>query len=297
MNRIDRLMGIITVLQSRRHHSVEDLSAQFGISVRTVYRDLSALGEIGVPVTFEPGKGYGLVQGFFLPPVVFTNEEANALALVEALVMRFGDRGVQKHYASALTKVRAVLRGDQKDQAEELRDHLKAMRPHCLNDDYDHLARIQQSIAERHLLWIAVPELRRRGQYPRSGAYRPDFLFPGMAHDCLVLEARSIPRFPRFPDHHPAQFPHSLPEKRPSPIERIPGDGLERGGESLQSSVASQESSNRRTVQFSVRQFRHLGFLEITEDCLLTAEDFFTRAVIGLSAAAVCFAAQCYQHP
>ena len=63
MNRIDRLFGITTLLQSKKHVSAEQLAEQFGISVRTVYRDIRALGEQGIPISFEQNRGYFLVQG------------------------------------------------------------------------------------------------------------------------------------------------------------------------------------------------------------------------------------------
>lgn len=89
MNRIDRLFGILTLLQSKKHVTAEAIAERFGISVRTVYRDIKALGEQGIPVSFEPHKGYFVVQGYFLPPVSFTSEEANALLLMEAVVKGF----------------------------------------------------------------------------------------------------------------------------------------------------------------------------------------------------------------
>jgi predicted DNA-binding transcriptional regulator YafY len=67
MNRIDRLFGLVTLLQARRYTPAEHIATHFGISVRTVYRDISALGEQGIPVSFEPGRGYFLVPGYFLP--------------------------------------------------------------------------------------------------------------------------------------------------------------------------------------------------------------------------------------
>ena len=63
MNRIDRLFGLVTLLQAQRYVPAERLAAHFGISLRTVYRDLRALGEQGMPVSFEAGRGYCLVPG------------------------------------------------------------------------------------------------------------------------------------------------------------------------------------------------------------------------------------------
>jgi predicted DNA-binding transcriptional regulator YafY len=92
MNRIDRLLGIVTFLQTKKYVQAEKIAVKFDISIRTVYRDIKALSELGIPVSFENSKGYFLVQGYFLPPVSFTNEEANALLLTEALVYGFADR-------------------------------------------------------------------------------------------------------------------------------------------------------------------------------------------------------------
>ena len=94
MNRVDRLMGILTFLQSHKFVMAEKLSEKFDISVRTVYRDMKALMEIGVPISFENNKGYFVVQGYFLPPISFTSREANALIVMAALAHRFGDKSI-----------------------------------------------------------------------------------------------------------------------------------------------------------------------------------------------------------
>src|SRR4051812_46397069 len=79
------------MLQSRKHVTAEKISDRFGISVRTVYRDIRALDEIGIPVSFENNKGYFIVDGYFLSPVSFTADEANALVLLSSLADRFAD--------------------------------------------------------------------------------------------------------------------------------------------------------------------------------------------------------------
>jgi predicted DNA-binding transcriptional regulator YafY len=104
MNRVDRLFGILTLLQSKKYVPAEKIADKFNISVRTVYRDVKALCEQGIPVSFEPSKGYFVVQGYFLPPVSFTSDEANALLLMEAVAYGFGDRSTQAHYSTALNR-------------------------------------------------------------------------------------------------------------------------------------------------------------------------------------------------
>ncbi|MGV3538517.1 MAG: helix-turn-helix transcriptional regulator [Rufibacter sp.] len=155
MNRIDRLFGMLTCLQSKKYVSAEALAEKFQISVRTVYRDIKALGEQGVPVGFEPHKGYFVVQGYFLPPVSFTSEEANALLLMESMVFGFADRSIKDHYSSALGKVKTVLRGHQKEKLEILDQNIRFQFPACVNNDYEHLAVVQQAISTKCQLEIA----------------------------------------------------------------------------------------------------------------------------------------------
>ena len=125
MNRIDRLFGILTLLQSKKYATAEKIAEKFNISVRTVYRDIKALAEQGIPVSFEQPKGYFIVQGYFLPPVAFTSEEANALLLMESLVYGFADKSIQMHYSNALNKIKSVLRNSQKEKLEILNNNIK----------------------------------------------------------------------------------------------------------------------------------------------------------------------------
>lgn len=135
MNRIDRLMGIITLLQAKKHRTLPQIAEHFSISERTVFRDLRAIGEIGVPVFFEPEHGYSVGNGFFLPPVSLTVEEANALSLAEPLIVRFADKSIQKHFGSALSKIKMVLGRSQREKMEQS----QAQTAHFIPDNYMHL--------------------------------------------------------------------------------------------------------------------------------------------------------------
>lgn len=149
MNRIDRLMGILTMLQSKKYLLAERIAEKFSISTRTVYRDVKALIEIGVPVSFETGRGYFIVQGYFLPPVSFTNEEANALLLMESIAGRFSDNSIKKHYETALNKVKAVLRGSQKDKIEQLQPQIMAVSCDFAQNNFAYLTQLQEAIANQ----------------------------------------------------------------------------------------------------------------------------------------------------
>ncbi|MES2388799.1 MAG: YafY family protein [Bacteroidota bacterium] len=154
MNRIDRLFGITTMLQSKKYVSAEKIAEKFEISVRTVYRDVKALSEQGIPVSFEQNRGYFLVQGYFLPPVAFTKEEANALLLMEKLIFGFADKSIHGHYNSALNKVKSVLRKPEKDRLEQLNGQIKMNVCEHFAGNYDYLAALQTAVSERHIIEV-----------------------------------------------------------------------------------------------------------------------------------------------
>ncbi len=149
MNRIDRLFGILILLQSKKYTSAERIAEQYGISIRTVYRDIKALGQQGIPLSFEPTKGYFIVQGYFLPPVSFNSEEANALLLMARFLEGFADKSIGTHYTAALNKVKNVLRTAQKDKLESLNEHIKLQLPERLKNDFEYLTDLQNAISAK----------------------------------------------------------------------------------------------------------------------------------------------------
>src|SRR5882672_8075758 len=98
MNRIDRLTAILIHLQTKRVVRAEEIASRFGMSLRTVYRDVKALMEAGVPIGSEAGKGYFIVDGFHLPPVMFSQEEASAILLAGKLVEKMTDESIRQAF-------------------------------------------------------------------------------------------------------------------------------------------------------------------------------------------------------
>jgi len=152
MNRIDRLFGILTLLQSKKFVTAEKIADKFQISVRTVYRDIKALGEQGIPVSFEQSKGYFIVQGYFLPPVAFNSEEANALLLMESMVFGFTDKSIHTHYTNALNKIKSVLRHSQKEKLEFLAEQTRYQFPSCMGNDYEYLSILQSAVSSKNII-------------------------------------------------------------------------------------------------------------------------------------------------
>ena len=158
MNRIDRLMATILLLQGRRVVRAEEIAAHFEISLRTVYRDIAALSEGGVPIAAEAGVGYSLLGEYRLPPVMFTPEEAGALFLGGELVDRLTDLSLQAQMRSALLKIRAVLPRSHQDRLDRLQRttaFLARSRTPGSDGNLTVLSRIQSALAGRRVLRIA----------------------------------------------------------------------------------------------------------------------------------------------
>jgi predicted DNA-binding transcriptional regulator YafY len=162
MNRTDRLLAILTRLQSRHYTTVVQLAEQFAISERTVYRDLRALTEIGVPIMHEAERGYRVGAGFFLPPVSLTTAEVHALALLEPLIVRFADHSVRQHFATSLAKLAAVMNERQQRSLEQAR----AQAAHFIPDQYtpllpatDYLTPLQDAIIQERVVELTYRNL------------------------------------------------------------------------------------------------------------------------------------------
>src|SRR5690349_20663327 len=128
MNRIDRLTAMLIHLQSKRVVRAEEMADRFEISLRTVYRDVKALMEAGVPIGSEAGKGYFIVDGYHLPPVMFNQEEASARLTAGKLVEKMTDDSIRKAYESALLKIKSVLNDSEKDHLENLQSSIQVWR-------------------------------------------------------------------------------------------------------------------------------------------------------------------------
>lgn len=158
MNRVDRLMNIILTLQSKKFVTAKTLSENYKLSERTIYRDIKALNEIGVPIYFEPNKGYGLIEGYFLPPLTFTIEEANSLLLLQTLADKFTDKSILQKSSAALEKIKAVLKYNDWKKYEEISSKLEVYVPNGTNVKNDFLSKIQHAILEKSILKISYTD-------------------------------------------------------------------------------------------------------------------------------------------
>jgi predicted DNA-binding transcriptional regulator YafY len=157
MNRIDRLTAILIQLQSKRVVKAQDIADRFSISLRTVYRDIRTLEEAGVPLLGEVGVGYSIMDGYRLPPVMFTKEEATAFLTAEKLIEKLTDTSTEDFYKSAMYKIKAVLRATEKDYLENLDNYIEVIdNPYLPKDKTpsNPLQIILKGISEKNVLVI-----------------------------------------------------------------------------------------------------------------------------------------------
>ncbi len=152
MNRLIRLTAILTQIQTKKVIKAKEIADRFNISIRTVYRDIRVLENAGIPIGSEPGVGYYLVPGYSLPPVRFTDEEANALLLGEKLIEGMSDKSISKEFKSAMYKIKAILDSSSKMNLEFLDSSIKVYNPR--KKQISHIVKIQKAIPDQKKLQI-----------------------------------------------------------------------------------------------------------------------------------------------
>ncbi len=152
--RISRLTAIITQLQSKRIVTAKEISEKHNVSIRTIYRDIRTLEKSGIPIVTEEGKGYSIMDGYIIPPVMFTQEEANALITAEQLIKKNKDQSLTEHYESAITKIKSVLKYNQKEKTELLTDRLQVRNNHKNEKTSNYLIKLQSTISNCQVIKI-----------------------------------------------------------------------------------------------------------------------------------------------
>ncbi len=153
-SRLSSLIALQTQLQVKRVVSATDLSIKFGVTVRTIYRDIRTLEEAGVPIVTIEGKGYSILEGYRMPPLLFTEQEVNALITAEQLILNNKDSSFANDYSSAIAKVKAVLKLESKDKAQILSN--KIVFRQVLNDasKSQYLSELQIALTNTYVVQI-----------------------------------------------------------------------------------------------------------------------------------------------
>jgi predicted DNA-binding transcriptional regulator YafY len=149
MNKFDRVTAILIQLQSKRLITANTLAAKFDVSIRTIYRDIKTLEHAGVPIITEEGKGYSIMEGYRIPPIMFTEDEANALLTAELLIQSSKDSSLIDKFSEAIAKVRAVMPNNIKGRTESLEQRMGVSNTYINQSPKSkHLLQLQKAIVE-----------------------------------------------------------------------------------------------------------------------------------------------------
>jgi predicted DNA-binding transcriptional regulator YafY len=153
MNKFDRVISTLILLQTKKIIKASNISERFGISLRTVYRDISTLKNAGIPIIGDPGIGYSIMDGYRLPPIMFNEGEALALLTAEKFIGKITDKTTQASYSEAMTKIKAILRSTDKQSLAVLEDSI-SFSNYTLWENKSYLQDLFKSIASKVVLKI-----------------------------------------------------------------------------------------------------------------------------------------------
>ena len=97
-----------------------ELARKFDVSLRTIYRDIRKLEESGVPILTIEGRGYSIMEGYTVAPIMFDEMEVNALITAEHLIAQTNDNSLIQHFGRTLEKIKSVFRSELQSQGELL---------------------------------------------------------------------------------------------------------------------------------------------------------------------------------
>lgn len=154
MNRTDRLLALILELQRGGTQSAARLATTFETSKRTIYRDVLALAEAGVPIISTPGRGYTLDEGYFLPPLRFTTDEATLLLLGTDFMAQNFDAQYRAAAQSAEKKIEVVLSKPRQAEVAYLRENIRFITQEATANQtrLEKLKALRGAIVARHPL-------------------------------------------------------------------------------------------------------------------------------------------------
>lgn len=157
--RLVRLTAILTQLQSKRILTAREIAEKHDVSIRTVYRDIRTLEQSGIPIYTQEGKGYSIQEGYSLPPIMFSEQEANALITAQQIIGRNKDKSLTDQYTSAIEKIKAVMKFSQKDKTQLLSERIQIGAYKGLDKTSDYLMQIQTTIINYQLIIIVYLSL------------------------------------------------------------------------------------------------------------------------------------------
>lgn len=155
LTRLDRISALLVQLQSRPIVKSSDMAERFGVSQRTIYRDMRTLSEAGVPICGNSGVGYSLVEGYRLPSLMFTKEEAIAFLTAEKIIEQLTDTQNSNYFRQGMDKIRAALRAVDKKYLHDMDNTIAVYKSRNVGENLPNLMQmILSSINDKLIIEI-----------------------------------------------------------------------------------------------------------------------------------------------
>ncbi|PTM58137.1 helix-turn-helix transcriptional regulator [Desmospora activa] len=194
MSKTKRLMELIVAVNRKRQFTVKELAREFGVSPRTILRDLQELSELGVPLYSEVGPhgGYRILKERLLPPIAFTEQEAVAVFFAVQALRHYSSLPFETETSTALNKFYNFVPEDVRDRIDQMRDRVDFVTP-VRKTQSPHLSVLLDAAVRQNVLLIDYESRRQRmkrevqpiGIYTRNGLwYCPAYCF---LHKCFRL--------------------------------------------------------------------------------------------------------------
>ncbi|MFC4102496.1 helix-turn-helix transcriptional regulator [Paenibacillus xanthanilyticus] len=177
MNKTDRQLAIMLELQRNKMQRAEDLAALFETSVRTIYRDIQALSEMGVPIMGAPGHGYSLMEGYFLPPIGFSAEEAVTLLMGTDFIEQRLDGDYGQVAKAVRRKIEAILPEPVREESKRVRETMRLLHvsePITGLKEKEYLGQARRAIMERRKIRMAYQKKLPESDGNRKSAREVD---------------------------------------------------------------------------------------------------------------------------
>lgn len=164
LNRTERLFALVLVLQNKPNMTSRDLAEHFGVTRRTIFRDLRALGESGVPLMYAEEGGYEILEGYQLPPLMFSARQAATLLIGAELMKLQSDAALREEADAVALKIRSVLPARIQDFIDRLNDRT-VLDPYRLHhgdsESRGNWFRLSEAVAQRRSVMMEYYVQRR----------------------------------------------------------------------------------------------------------------------------------------
>lgn len=160
MRRADRLFALVQLIRGRRLSTAAWLAQRLEVSLRTIYRDVADLQVQGVPIEGEAGVGYRLGNGFDLPPLMFTADEAQALVVMNRLAQQWLDPAMAQAAEMAVSRVLSVMTPVQRERA--VRTPVYSPPWGLSADEQPHLQTWREASQTQHILHLCYRDAEGR---------------------------------------------------------------------------------------------------------------------------------------